>query len=331
MGYNDWKDIIGTMPSITKEQKKVNTPLSNYLAEALAGIGNQQTFADWSQSNMPDMFGGALGGQMQSAYSEALSGAVPNMFGGELGGQAMSAYEQAMSGVAPDVFGGELGGQAQAAYQGAMSPTGANMFGGELGGQAMSAYAEALAGQPVDYNPSGANFLQNIMPAIKESYVGTGAITGTEVGDRINREASVMRESIANIRAGLYDQAKSRQAMAASNYQQAFQQQDEASKNRALSAAGMYQSAYQSGQEQAKQRQLVASGNYQQAYQSAVQYAKDRQLAGATSLAQYNTEVTKIAYDNYVQQNPSASTILTAALSYLNIPLMGVYQKPVTQ
>ena len=282
---NKWKKYIGTMPSITGEQQAVNTPLSNYLAEALAGIGNQQTFADWSQTNVPDMFGGALGGQLQSAFSEALSGAVPNMFGGELGSEAMAGYKQAMSGIAP------------------------NMFGGELGSQAKSAYAEALKGIPVDYNPSGANFLQNIIPAIKESYVGTGAITGTEVGDRINRESSVMQESIANIKAGLYNEAKNRQVTAAMNYQ----------------------TAYQSGQEQAKQRQLVAAGNYQQAYQNAVQYAKDRQLSGATSYQQYALELTKLGYDNYVRQNPAASEILQAALSYLNIPLMGVYQKPVTQ
>jgi len=332
-GNDDWQDIIGTMPSITGEQAAVSTPLSNYLAEALAGFGDQPTFEDWlrQQGNVPTMFGGALGGQIQSAFSEALSGEVPNMFGGELGAQAQSAYEQAMSGVAPDVFGGPLGAEAQAAYQGAMSPAGANMFGGELGSQAMSAYAEALSGKPVDYDPSGASFLQNVMPAIKESYVGTGAITGTEVGDRLGREASVRMEQIAGIRASLYDQAKGRQAMAAGNYQQAFQQQDEASKNRALSAAGMYQSAYQSGQEQAKQRQLVASGNYQQAYQSAVQAAKDRQLSGATSLAQYNLEVTKISYDNYVRQNPDAATILQSALNYLNIPLLGVYQKPIEE
>ena len=325
---DDWQEYIGTMPTITEEQEAVNTPLSNYLAEALAGLGNQQTFEEWSETNMPDMFGGTLGGQLQSAYSEALSGAVPNMFGGELGSEAMAGYKQAMSGVAPDMFGGPLGAQAQATYQQAMSPTGANMFGGELSGQAMSAYAEALAGKPVDYNPSGANFMQNVMPAIKESYVGTGAITGTEVGDRIGREASVMQESIANIKAGLYNQAKERQTTAAMNYQQAFQQQSGAMRDRALAAAGAYQSAYQSGQEQAKQRQLVASGNYQQAYQSAVQYAKDRQLAGATSLAQYNLEVTKISYDNYVRQNPGATEIINAALNYLNIPLMGVYQKP---
>ena len=119
----------------------------------------------------------------------------------------------------PSVFGGELGDQAKGVYSEAMTGEMPNMFGGELSGEAMSAYSEALRGEPVDYNPSGANFLQNVIPAIKESYVGTGAITGTEVGDRINREASVRQESIANIRAGLYDQAKNRQAVAAGNYQ----------------------------------------------------------------------------------------------------------------
>ena len=281
---NDWQDIIGTMPSITGEQQAVNTPLSNYLAEALAGIGNQPTFNEWSKTNVPSVFSGALGGQLQNAFSEALSGEVPNMFGGELGSEAMAGYKQAMSGIAPDMFGGELGAQAKTAFQEAMSPTSANMFGGELGGAAKSAYAEALAGKPVDYNPSGANFMQNVIPAIKESYVGTGAITGTEVGDRINREASVRMENIANIRAGLYDQAKQRQAMAAGNYQQSWANMNEA----------------------ANQRKLAAASSYQQQYQN--------QLG--------------IAYQNYVGQNPDASTILQAALNYLNIPMMAAYQKP---
>jgi hypothetical protein len=235
---NDWEEYIGTMPSITGEQQAVNTPLSNYLAEALAGIGNQPTFDEWvGQGNVPPMFGGALGGQAQSAYSQALSGVVPNMFGGELSGEAMSAY------------------------------------------------AEALAGNPVDYNPSGANFLTNVIPAIKESYVGTGAIGGTEVGDRINLQAGVEKERIASIRASLYDQAKNRQAVAAGNYQQSW-----ASMNEAV-----------------KQRQLAAASSYQQQWQNQLQ----------------------IAYQNYTSQNPAASEILQAALNYLNIPMMGVYQKPV--
>jgi len=226
------------MPSITGEQAAVSTPLSEYLANALAGVGTQQTFGDWSQQqgNVPPMFGGALGGQAQSAYSQALAGITPSMFGGELSGEAISAYK------------------------------------------------EALAGQPVGYDPSGADFLQNVIPAIKESYVGTGAITGTEVGDRINREASVRMEQIAGIKASLYDQAKQRQLMAAGNYQQSWQNIQEAT----------------------KQRQLAAASSYQQQYQNQLQ----------------------IAYQNYVQQNPDASTILQAALNYLNIPMMAAYQKP---
>jgi hypothetical protein len=235
---NEWEDIIGTMPSVTEEQAAVSTPLSEYLAKALSGVGTQPTFEDWSQTNVPPIFGGELGSQAKSAYSLALAGITPSMFGGELSNEAIAAY------------------------------------------------TEALAGEPVDYNPSGANFLQNVIPAIKESYVGTGAITGTEVGDRINREASVRAENIANIRASLYDSAKNRQATAAGNYQQ----------------------AYQNMQEATKQRQLAAASSYQQAYQNQLQ----------------------IAYQNYTAQNPTTSDILQAALSYLNIPLMGVYQKPVT-
>ena len=197
---NDWQDIIGTMPSITGEQEEVNTPLSNYLAEALAGIGNQPTFEDWSKTNVPDMFGGALGGQAKSAYSEALSGAFPESY-----------------------------------FQNAI------------------------------YNPMKTQFTQDIMPAIKESYVGTGAITGTEVGDRLGREAGRMEENLMGVRATLGQQAKERSYGAATKY-----------------------------------------------------------------VEQYQNQLT-VAYDNYVKQNPDASTILQAALSYLNIPLMGVYQKPVTQ
>ena len=194
---NDWQDIIGTMPSITGEQEEVNTPLSNYLAEALAGIGNQPTFEDWSKTNVPDMFGGALGGQAKSAYSEALSGAFPESY-----------------------------------FQNAI------------------------------YNPMKTQFTQDIMPAIKESYVGTGAITGTEVGDRLGREAGRMEENLMGVRATLGQQAKERSYGAATKY-----------------------------------------------------------------VEQYQNQLT-IAYDNYVKQNPDASTILQAALNYLNIPMMGVYQKP---
>ena len=199
---DDWQDIIGTMPSITGEQAAVSTPLSNYLAEALAGVGDQQTFGEWSgqAGNVPPMFGGALGGQAQSAYSEALSGAFPESY-----------FQQAI------------------------------------------------------YDPMKTQFTQDIMPAIKESYVGTGAITGTEVGDRLGREAGRMEEGLMGVRATLAQQAKERSYGAATKY-----------------------------------------------------------------VEQYQKQLT-IAYDNYVKQNPDASTILQAALNYLNIPMMAAYQKPASQ
>ena len=211
-----WEEYIGTMPSITEEQQAVSTPMSEYLAEAMAGIGDQPSFEEWSTENIPDVFGGQLGEEAQGVYSEAMAGEMPSMFGGELGAEAKSAY------------------------------------------------TEALAGQPVDYDPSGANFLQNIIPAIKESYVGTGAITGTEVGDRINREASVRMENIANIKAGLYNQAKARQAMAAGNYQQAYQHMQQSVKSRKLLAAGQYTQAYQ-------QNLSLAYDNYIKQYPAATE------------------------------------------------------------
>jgi hypothetical protein len=195
----EYKKIIGTMPSITTEQQAVSTPMSSYLAEAIANIGkdNKQTFADWSKTNTLEMFGGALGGEAQSAYAEALTGKFPESY-----------------------------------------------------------YQEAI------YNPMKTQFTQDIMPAIKESYVGTGAITGTEVGEKLAREAGRMEESLMGTRATLAQQAKERSYGAATKYVEQWQNQ------------------------------------------------------------------LGIAYQNYIAQNPTSSDILQIALSYLNIPLMAVYQKP---
>jgi len=186
-------DIIGTISSLTGEQQNVSTPLQNYLTEAISSIGDYPTFDEWSETNVPDMFGG------------------------------------------------------------------------ELGDEAMSAYSEALSGKPTDYPDYHTEFMTHIMPEIKESYIGTGAIAGTEVGDRIAREAGVWEERANRVRAELYNQAKQRQATAAMQYQTGWQ------------------------------------------------------------------NMLDIAYQNYINQHPDASTILEAALNYLNIPMMAAYQKPQEQ
>lgn len=196
---NDWKDIIGTMPSITGEQGAVSTPLSNYLSEAIAGVGEQPTFEEWSeQGNIPSMFGGELGAQAQGAYAQALSGAFPTDY-----------------------------------------------------------YTQSIA------NPALAEWNEQIMPSIKESYVGTGAITGTEVGDRLANEGQKLQANLNAVKAQLGYQATQTATQASQAYQQAWQNQ------------------------------------------------------------------LTIAYDNYIKQNPDTSTILSAALQYLNIPMMAAYQKPV--
>ena len=185
---NSWSDIIGTMSSLTGEQQAIGTPLSEYLANAIASIGEQPTFEEWSnQGNIPSMFGGELGAEAQGAYAQALSGEFPTDY-----------YEQ-------------------------------------------SIYAPALA----EWN-------ENIMPTIKESYVGTGAITGTEVGDRLAKEAQKVQANLNAVKGQLGYQAQQTATQASQAYQQAWQQQ------------------------------------------------------------------LQIAYDNYIKQNPDVSTILQAALSYLN-------------
>lgn len=157
---DEWQDIIGTMPSITEEQKTVSTPMSNYLSEALQGIGEKPSFADWSETNVPEMFGGALGSQAQGAYSEALSGMFPEDY-----------------------------------------------------------FKKAI------YDPAMTAWMEDIMPAIKESYVATGAIGGTEVGEKLGKEGRRLGEALTGTRATLAQQAKERSYGAAQAYQQSWQNQ----------------------------------------------------------------------------------------------------------
>jgi len=255
-----WEEYIGTMPSITAEQAAVATPMSQYLSEAIAGIGAAPTFKEWAPGATLPIAGAAKG-----VYAEAMRGVAPEMFGGALGVEAQAAYREAMAGEFPEEY-----------------------------------YQEAI------YRPAITEWTEDIMPAIRESYVATGAITGTEVGERLGKEGRRLGEYLAGTRAELAEKAKAR----------------------ALSAAGMYQTAYQSVQEQTKQRQLIAAGNYQQAYQSAVEAAKARALTAAGNYQQMQLELTKLAYDDYTRRNPAATEILQTALSYLNIPMMAAYQIP---
>ena len=256
-----WEEYIGTMPSITAEQAAVSTPMSQYLKEAISGIGAGPTFAG---ATLPT-FGGQLAGAAKGVYAEAMRGVTPGVFGGALGTEAQAAYREAIRGEFPEEY-----------------------------------YQKAI------YKPAITEWTEDIMPAIKESYVATGAITGTEVGERLGKEGRRLGEYLAGTKAELAEKAKAR----------------------ALSAAGMYQTAYQSVQEQTKQRQLIAAGNYQQAYQSAVEAAKARATTAAGSYQQMQLELTKLAYDEYTRRNPAATEILQTALSYLNIPMMAAYQKP---
>lgn len=155
--WSDWEDIIGTMPSITGEQAAVSTPMSEYLAEAIAGIGERPTFEEWAPGAAPDVFGGQLGAQAKGVYAEAMAGAFPEQY-----------------------------------------------------------YQEAV------YKPAMTEWREDIMPSIKESYVATGAITGTEVGERISKEAGKLGQSLAGIRAGLAEEQKVRALLAAGQYSTAY-------------------------------------------------------------------------------------------------------------
>ncbi len=156
---DEWQDIIGTMPSLTPEQAAVGTPMSEYLAEAIAGIGERPTFEEWAGK----------------------PGAVPPMFGGPLAGQAKGVYAEAMRGAFPEQY-----------------------------------YQEAV------YKPAMTEWREDIMPSIRESYVATGAITGTEVGERISKEAGRLGQSLAGVKAGLAEQQKVRALTAVGQYGTAY-------------------------------------------------------------------------------------------------------------
>jgi len=59
-------------------------------------------------------------------------------------------------------------------------------------------YSQALEDyyQEAIYKPTMQEFTQDIIPQVKESYVATGAITGTEVGDKISALSSRVQQSL---------------------------------------------------------------------------------------------------------------------------------------
>jgi hypothetical protein len=66
-------------------------------------------------------------------------------------------------------------------------------------------YSEALEDyyQEAIYKPGLQEFEQYTIPSVKEEYVATGAITGTEVADRVARETGKFQQSMLGIKATL--------------------------------------------------------------------------------------------------------------------------------
>ena len=74
------------------------------------------------------------------------------------------------------------------------------------GQQAMQGnYADALENyyQDAIYKPAMTELQQDIIPAVKESYVATGAITGTEVADKIAKVTTQTQQNLAAQKATL--------------------------------------------------------------------------------------------------------------------------------
>ena len=66
-------------------------------------------------------------------------------------------------------------------------------------------YSQALEDyyQEAIYKPAITEFEEFTMPSIKEEYVATGAITGTEVADRMARERGRLQQSLLGTKAAL--------------------------------------------------------------------------------------------------------------------------------
>ena len=66
-------------------------------------------------------------------------------------------------------------------------------------------YSQALEDyyQEAIYKPAIQEFEEYTIPSVKEEYVATGAITGTEVADRIARETGKLQQSLLGTKAAL--------------------------------------------------------------------------------------------------------------------------------
>ena len=95
--------------------------------------------------------------------------------------------------------------------EGVSSPL-SNYLSGILSGQPSAGYekmqgmySQALEDyyQEAIYKPALQEFEDYTIPSVKEEYVATGAITGTEVGDRVARETSKFQQSMLGVKATL--------------------------------------------------------------------------------------------------------------------------------
>ena len=329
----DWEKYIGTMPSLTEEQAAVGTPLSEYLTEMLKGIGTTPSFEQWSKDNLPSGFGGDFYSQIMSEIGEYPSfedwmGKMPSAIPPELsdyykkaleGGEAPSFedwmskmpsmpempeelaeyYKKAMAGgqVSMPEMPEELAEYYKKILGGAGKPA---MFGGPLAGEVKGAYAEALSGEfPEEYyqksirDPAMAEFREDIMPAIKESYVGTGAITGTEVGERMAKEAGKLGKGLAGIRAELGYKAKQRQDVAAQAYQSSYTELTRIGTQEAMNAANSMQSQYSDMLRYHAEMTGIGTQKAMQAASGMQQYY--------TNIQQQLTERIKVAGNLYTQ------------------------------
>ena len=101
---------------------------------------------------------------------------------------SITAHQELVSSPLSDYLSGILSGQPSAGYE-AMQ----------------GIYSQALEDyyQEAIYKPAITEFEEFTMPSIKEEYVATGAITGTEVADRMARERSRLQQSLLGKKAEL--------------------------------------------------------------------------------------------------------------------------------
>lgn len=277
---------VKSVPTLTPEQQRVASQLASLLSGQL-GLGVAP-------------YTGALAPEVPGALRQSMA-SVADLLGAPLPvGAPMPQYR-------PSTFGREV-----------VEPALARVLSGAPAYQVdFEATQRALTAAQA---PALRAFREEILPAVREQFVGTGQFWGTARQQAEAREASRLAEALAAQRA------------------QATLQDIEAQRQAALEgarmAAGALPAALSYTLEGAMQPFQAGLAAREQAWRETLgayeaRLGAARALAGMAGL-QYQMEQNALerAYQEWLRTRPEASPYLQMAFQFLGVPMIGLYQPP---